>query len=411
MQRDVGASPLNKCCIFRMSLPFNILITTPTFPPFNSGLGNAVQEQARILVSLGYAVTIATYGPQRQTEAGTEYCIERFKVTGADSRISPIKGEIESYRTFLCESHFDIVIANAWQTWSTDIVLQYMSQISGRVVLCSHCISTNIFFKQTPLRSLLRYLLWRPYHHRVRTYLKQLDGLVVLAASGCDSRFDDLTMARKAGTQIHVVPNALPDFSVDEVSASFVPICDRRHIISVGAYEWPKGHDFVLKAYARSQVKNVVPLKIFGQKFTPFTDELKALAKRLGIADNVLSFHEGIAGPSLISEYRQARVFLYGSHTECQPLVLLDAMLTGTPFVSRASGCIDTLQGGMAVQDINAAVTELNRLLSDDEYWSMQSQAGLAGVQAHSHDNVRRSWDIALKGILKKLHFDEIVPE
>lgn len=191
-------------------MPLNILITTPTFPPFNSGLGNAVQEQVNILIAMGYLVVVATHGSQRQTEFMTGYRIEKFNVTGSDSLITPIKGDVESYKTFLTCSNFDIVLANAWQTWSTDIILQCLNRISGKKILCSHCISTNLFFWHTPLKSLIRYVLWRPYHYRIKHYLRQLDGLVVLSKLGGDSRFDDLKMARVVGTPVYVVPNALP---------------------------------------------------------------------------------------------------------------------------------------------------------------------------------------------------------
>ena len=121
---------------------------------------------------------------------------------------------------------------------------------------------------------------------------------------------------------------------------------ERRQLIAVGAYHWLKGHDFSLQAYARSQAKNVVPIRLFGQCFTPYTDELRRLATQLGILDDFVSFYEGVSGADLLEECANSVALLSGSHTECQPLVLLDAMAVGTPFVARLTGCIPGLQGG-----------------------------------------------------------------
>lgn len=155
----------------------------------------------------------------------------------------------------------------------------------------------------------------------------------------------------------------------------------------------------MLKTYAKSAAKNIIPLKIFGQKFTTYTEKLKVLAKKLGILDNFLSFHEGVSGARLRNEYRRSRVFLYGSHTECQPLVLLDAMAAGTPFISRASGCIDSMMGGVAVHDENEAAAQLNILLDDTSRWQLQSKAGLAGIRPHLKGEVGQTWASVLKHI------------
>lgn len=373
----------------------NILITTPTFPPLNSGLGNAVREQVMMLSAMGHAVTVATYGPARTSSQQDGYVLETFDVSGASILSNPFRGDVQSYRQFLIDSRFDLVMLNAWQIWSTDVALTFLDRIAGKKLLCSHCLSTNLFFWRSPFRSTVRYLLWRPYHWRLASRLRALDGLVVLAPSGCDTRFDDLRLARKIGTPVFVIPNALAHSPTADDRVS-----ERSYLLSVGAYEWAKGHDFVLRAYALSAAKNRIPLKIYGQHFNAFTDQLRQSLAGLGIDERFVSFHEGVSGEELLEQYRGARVFLYGSHTECQPLVLLDAMASGTPFVSRASGCIDTMAGGVAVADERQAARELDRLLVDGTWWQHQQAAAREGVRAHSHASVSVQWGAALERVL-----------
>jgi len=361
---------------------FKILITTPSFPPHNSGLGNAVYQQVKMLISNKNEVVVATAGNKRNIrfDSFLNVRIEEFNVTGADSLINPLQGNVDSYKKFLLESDFDLIIMNAWQTWSTDICFKYLNEISGKKVLYSHCVSTNLFFSERPLKSLLRYLLWRPYFFKIKFILKKLDALICLASEGADSRFDDVRMARKLEIPLYIIPNTVSD-NISCIDP--LPIESRNQIISVGSYNWQKGHDFVLRAYALSVAKNVIPLKIFGQKFSPYTIKLKEEAVKLGIEDDFLSFYEGVEGIDLLKEYGKSLAFIYGSRTECQPLVILDAMASGTPYISRSTGCIDSLPGGIVVKNEETAARSLDKIIESKEAWKIFHTEGLKAARTN----------------------------
>ncbi|MDP3539053.1 MAG: glycosyltransferase family 4 protein [Azonexus sp.] len=359
-----------------------ILLTTPTYPPFNSGLGNAVQQQATALVANGYSVVVATGGKKRaqRIDEVSGATVEEFNVQGADYLLNPIRGDVQSYEQFLAASIFDVVLMNAWQTWSTDLCLRNLKKISGRKLLYSHCVSTNMFFWQQPFRSMVRYLFWRPYWWKLSSLIRQLNGLVFLASDGCDSRFDDLRLARKVGIPVHVVPNALSSSATVAVSQPKIERKARKQLIAIGSYDWLKGHDFALHTYACSLAKNRIPLRIFGQSLTAFTEHLRQLVLSLGIEEGFVTFHEGVSGDSLLDECGRSIAILSGSLTECQPLVLLDAMATGTPFVARRSGCIPSLPGGVAVNTKDEAVHAIDKLLSDEIHWQHLSEVGRVHV-------------------------------
>ncbi len=369
-----------------------VLLTTPSYPPFNSGLGNAVRQLAATLTRCGCQVVVATAGSQRGDRQDPELNlrIEEFRVQGAAFVFNPIRGkDVKAYKQFLIESRFDLFVLNAWQTWSTDIALQHLGEIRGRKMLYSHCVSTNTFMQPQPLRSLLRYLAWRPYWSRLGLWMRQIDGLVFLAETGCDARFDDVRLAKKLRIAFNVIPNALSFAASVTLDQPLMPRNARRQIVSVGSYEWQKGYDFVLRAYAQSNACNRIPLKILGQRYTPYTDTLRKLSKKLGILDSMVTFHEGVSESALIAEYRQSLVFISGSYTECQPLVLLDAMACGTPFIARATGCIPQLVGGISVRTEETAAQVLDTLLMHDEEWLRYAEAGrLEAYNTHHPDRV-----------------------
>lgn len=367
-----------------------ILLTTPSYPPYNSGLGNAVQQQALAIQAKGIDVVVATAGEQRTQRIDNQNGIpvEEFAVSGSFSLLNPIKGDIEGYLEFLKSQQFDIIIMNAWQTWSSDLILNNLDCIPGQKFLYSHCISTNVFFAAQPFRSIVRYVAWRPYWWKLRRYLKQLDGVIFLADRGDDSRFDDLKLARKSDVPILIVPNSISGIGFKGLLRPVKERDTRSQIISVGSYQWQKGFDFVLKAYAQSRFKNQIPLKFFGQEKTAYRDYLEELASKLGILPSYVSFYDGVSGEALLDEYRAAGLFLSGSHTECQPLVLLDANATGTPFIARRTGCISTMAGGSIVRDVQEAAVQINDILSSQEKWRDMSNAGrMSALGWHHPDN------------------------
>ena len=373
-----------------------ILLTTPFFPPLNSGLANAVHQQASTLLALGHQVVVATGGASRTSrEDGiTGISVEEFSITGSTSFLNPIKGDVVSYVKFLESSRFDVVIMNAWQNWATDLIFENYANIHGKKYLYSHCISTNLFFKHQPIRSLVRYLAWRPYWRSLPAKIKKLNGIIFLANKGENNRFGDLIIARGCGAAVFVIPNALSPAALDALKRPLIGLEERNQIIAVGAYQWQKGFDFVLQAYADTRFKNRLPLKIFGPNFTKYTAELKMLASRLGIDPGYVTFLEGVSGRALIEEYNKSVVVLSGSHTECQPLVLLDANATGTPFISRVTGCIPSMAGGVTINSTAQMAMHINELARLGNTWQQLSFAGrIAAAEIYHPDRTAKLFE------------------
>lgn len=353
-----------------------ILLTSPTYPPFNSGLGNAVALQAASLAGTGHEIVIATGGGVRSLRMDGSIRVESFPVSGADSMLHPIRGDVASYLDFLRGTAWDAILLNAWQNWATDLALRHLDEIQGRKFVYSHCISTNAYFARQPLRSLLRYLAWRPYWWRLPRLMRKLDGIFFLADRGSDSRFDDLALARRCSAPLRVIPNSLSAAAVAALDASALPLANRDRLMAVGSYQWQKGFDFVLRAYAASRARNRFPLHLYGQKHSSYTDKLRSLMRELDLGENSVTMHEGVAGEALIAEYGRSRLVLSGSHTECQPLVLLDANATGTPFVARSTGCIDCMPGGSAIGTWQEMAKRIDALLDDAPAWEALADAG-----------------------------------
>jgi glycosyltransferase involved in cell wall biosynthesis len=382
-----------------MGKAVRILITSPVYPPSTSGLANAVEMQARILIELGHQVDIAAGGDVTGVRIDPELKVNvfQFSVSGEKSLLHPIRGDVGEYKNFLLNSKYDFVIFNAWQTWSTDIALSILQLIPGKKILYSHGISTNVFFKSDLIVSAIRYVLWRPYWWNIKKIMKNLDGVIFLSEKGVDSRFDDIKIAKKLGIKYSIIPNSVDYKSYKFLYGKKAAVSSMRSIISVGSYFWTKGHAFVIRAYAGSKFKNKIPLKIFGQKFNAHTNKLRSLSASLGVDENMISFHEGISENLLLMEYLEASIFISGSITECQPLVLLDAMATGLPFIARATGCIPFMEGGIVVNSEFECAEKMNYLLGNQGELELLAVKGMQEISAkHSPKKIKEQLETFL---------------
>jgi len=105
----------------------------------------------------------------------------------------------------------------------------------------------------------------------------------------------------------------------------------------------------------------------------PLEEELKSLTADLGmVLGQDVIFTGYLSDENLVNAYRGADLFTFGSITETQGLVLIEAMASGTPVVAiRAGGVPDMVEhevdGLLADYQQNDFVTQINRALSDVE--------------------------------------------
>ncbi len=213
--------------------------------------------------------------------------------------------------------------------------------------------------------------------------LKQLDRFVVLTEED-----------KSAWPELHnicVISDPL-SFVPDKVST-----LTEKRVIAVGRYVYQKGFDLLLQAWAK--IEKQYPdwqLAIFGDgNRAPYEQQMKDLG--------IDSFRCHLNGPTadIQNEYINSSIFAFSSRFEGFGMVLVEAMACGLPVVSFACPCgpkdiIKSGEDGLLVENgnVDAMVTCMSQLMSNETLCISMSQAGLRNVQRFRMEQIAEQWNL-----------------
>jgi glycosyltransferase involved in cell wall biosynthesis len=90
------------------------------------------------------------------------------------------------------------------------------------------------------------------------------------------------------------------------------------------------------------------------------------------------------------------------SITEVLPIVVLEAMASGTPFVSSPIGALPEINAGILKEEYSDHIAAMNKLIKNKELWTYTSRAGLLAynknyTKIHTKQLLKRAVDYSLK--------------
>jgi len=385
----------------------HILISAFTFPPANNGVANAAYIHAKIMQELGCNVQVLTGGDKVSREMRDDLSIVRFPIFGKGHLFSPHRGTTKQLHLFLSERRWDIIFMHCWQVWSTNCLLDFFANKSRdeKLVLVSHGMSTDSSFHPFPL-NLIRRILWLPYRHLVvPKYLSLITELIVLWDHCDNDRFFDHTLASQKDIPVSVIPN-VARYNRRETKRPSLRFTDEQlaggFLLSVGNYSNEKNEFFVLDAYRQSRMTDI-PLIFVGHQHNYYLTKLDKLARKWGLQN--VQFCTGLVQQELDWLYKHALVFLYGSKTECQPIVILDCLASETPYLSTDVGCVKCFPGATIVTSIKEMAAELRSLLENPNRRDRLAREGLDLYNKEfCFSSVKKKWGLCLSQLLPHFH-------
>ena len=362
-----------------------ILVLTKTYEPFKDGVAEAAKVTACCLAARGYEVTVGTgYHPDRQPNPiGANPSVTQFKVAGSASWREGFHGEVAEYRNFVASFHGEFIICHAWQAWTTDLAIPLFRAAKARTIMVSHgCDSHMIHWHPRFPWGLVQWAGWFPYALRLPLFLKIFSRVVFLSKCSDYRRFFDHWLAcRLRLPGIAIIQNTVSGDGVDQKLPNF------RQELHIGAgilflcvanYYTHKNQELALRAFRKARLSEATFVFI-GSEFNSYQAKVKKIDQELvrSCPDGRVIFLEKISRELTLAAFKACDVVVLTAKDETQPIVLIEAMAFGKPFIStKSSGCICELTGGLMADSEQEISQQMKRLAEKPDYRLALGQAG-----------------------------------
>jgi glycosyltransferase involved in cell wall biosynthesis len=361
-----------------------LLITTFTYPPNKDGVAEASRHLAESLVEKGWRVTVAT-GTCSESARSPEVEVVRFGL-GPESLRSPEgRREITRYQEFVLHGGFDVVVNQCWEAWPTTYLQPVIRDLNAAKVMVSHGYALHLFEWQSKpwfgLGVWFRGLKWTIAN--LVPLIRRYDALVFLSPAKDLRRFFDHAVASLMGhKRIATIPNAAPRRTPDVSPGEFrhrYGIANGLLVLCVANYCERKNQKLALRAFREAKVPDSTLVFIgselgeYGRSLVEFDEKLKSNSQ------GKVLFLEKITREETLEAFAASDVFMLAARAETQPIVLIEAMAAGKPWISTDTGCVKTMEGGVIRKGKHALAAALRDLATNPQE---RARLGALGRQA-----------------------------
>jgi len=311
-----------------------ILHTVEFYHPSKGGAQEVVKQLSERLVDLGHDVTVATTKiNERKKSVVNGVKLVDFEISGNFGK--GIKGsntELERYKKLVTSDDFDIVMTYAAQQWTVDVFLQVMDKVKAKKVFVP-CGFSGLYEGT-----------YKEYFQKMPVWLERYDRCVYLSED-----YRDINFARDRGIKNdEVIPNGAgknefgqpPKLDIRQ-KLGIKP--DDFMILTVGSHTGMKGHSEAVEILYNANISNavlVINANSFGGGCTDQCRRAESHSrfnpKRWLHSKKIVNVD--LPRNELIAAYFASDLFLFPSNLECSPLVLFEAVASGTPFLASEVG-------------------------------------------------------------------------
>jgi len=350
-----------------------LLILTFTYPPNKDGVANAAALMAEGLAARGHEVQVGTiWHPERRPpRPGENPSVHQFKVRGSASLRDRVRGETAEMRQFISSFQGDAVFCHTLETAPSVLAMQCFDKLAAAKVLVSHGYSPHLisWHRGFPW-GLAQWLGRQPFVWQLPWMLRRFDRLVFLSGQRDFGRFLDHRVARALGHRgIRIIPNAADLRELPETLPDFRRIHGlegRCLFLCVANYSDGKNQLLALTAYRRARIPNSA-LVFIGSELNDYSNAMQAIDRRPApsFAEGRVLLLEKLPRAMTEAALRSMDAFVLPTKQETQPIVLLEAMAAGKPFISTPRGCIGELAGSVLARNETEMVRAFQRLAGD----------------------------------------------
>lgn len=359
------------------------------------GVSIVVQNLAEGLARMGHKVTVLT-GKTATERLRKHNNVEILEFDVEGNWAKGFHGETKAYLNYILNIKDGVLINECSQNWCTDLLFPYLDKIRVSKILHSHG------FSWLDIKARRPYLRWRQYlyYKTLWKYLRKYDHVIYLTNVLEDKVYGD----SHGITKYTVCGNGVDDmfFKPQDLTSLRIRYNLKRPIIlTVGAFSPLKGQEFVLRAFYKSRaIKH--ELCLVGNS-NSYLNRLQKLKKKLNqkYGKRQVRFFPNIPRADVVAFFQKADLFLFGSRREAFPLVIAEAMATGTPYISTPVGNIAYLLGGFTVKTEQEMATRNDQLIEDS------AKREWLGREGKSYAEKELRWDYLIRkfeGVIQQVY-------
>jgi L-malate glycosyltransferase len=363
-----------------------ILQTSHTYLPNLDGVAEVVSQTSKRLAARGHEIHVATTAtpgsPKLETIDGV--FVHRFDVAG--NSFSRIHGATHDFLAFVEALRPDVIALHHCAVWTTDLLLPLMGKLDCGKVFIPHGMAR---FKDPDSYE---------YFRELADYLAGFDAVVALSNLTEESSFTSQFGLRKPTIICNGVDPHQFVGPLHGMRARW-QIGNAPWVVMVGNHSPNKGH---VRAFEFMRTLGGLLPEVKGTLIGNSYPAARFSLGRLGVKGGCwyqcqiasklrrnLDLKSDLLRGDVISSIREADVVIVTSSREASPLVVLESMAAGTPWLSFDVGCVREHVGGVVVESVTQMAATAATLLSDPQ---KRRDLGLAGKrridECHDWDTI-----------------------
>lgn len=361
-----------------------LMITVERYAPAIGGAERVVQRMAEGLAARGHAVHVMTGGQLEDVELGGVQ-VHRLPMSGNQAR--GVRGDISLVTSLVGRVKPDLLFNYAAQTWATDCCFEILEHQDRPRMVMAPCGFSGL--------GKARYV---NYFVAMPDILRSYDALIFPSKA-----YQDWEFAHRAGVErIFLVGNgADPTTATGKTLRTMVP--DGQIAVTVGSHVLSKGH----RDFARAVQKLARGRELSGVVVAPPRRGLDAIrgcnlaCRGRALISSNLHVIDGSPPGVVADALAAADLFMFTSRIESGPLVILEAMASGTPWISLDVGHASELAGGIVVREPSEVVGAAEQIL-DGHHPQLGAQGRVAWNANHRWENIIARYESVFEELLAK---------
>jgi len=338
-----------------------------------------VTSIAEELVNIGHDVYIATGFLNRQVRTHNGVNIIEFKVYGGFGNY--YRGETKEYRKFILNFDCDVIINECVQTWTTDLILKDLKNLKPKKILHSHGFSLLSYRTKNPWA----YIKSKFYYYSLHKFLKDYNHIFLLH----DKTVETTYLNNYGIKSFSYLPNGINEQFLSNVGKIEKT---NKYLLSISNYYPMKNQEYLLEAFYMSSTKYKLVL-IGSSILKNYLKKLKILKSKFDekYGYRSVDFLFNISREDTIHYLEGATLFLHSSKLEVFPMVIVESMAKGVPFVSTDVGNVKMLKGGYAINNVQEMAITIDRILDNEEDWNTKHKEAIEMCEKKLTWNKNRS--------------------